>query len=195
MALRLHQHRVEVLALGAGINLRLGRVHEVIGDAADMFAVLAAAMMEGPIVWIGNRHEVGSLAPTGLQMFLDPSRLILTETLSRQETLWASEQALRLKGASSVIAELGNGPDLKESRRLQIAAEEGGSLGLVLIRTHAQSSAAETRWESHALAGESPAWIWRLTKSKSGQSGTWGVQWKEDAHAPDFIPVAAAASA
>ena len=40
---------------------------------------------------------------------------------------------MRMPGARCVVTELDEGPDLRESRRMQIAAEQGGSLGIILI--------------------------------------------------------------
>ena len=81
------------LPLADTVELAFGRVHEATGDAADMFAILAAlADFRGPILWIGGKEELGTLAPTGLQEFLDPARLILAIGASRLEMLWAAEQ-------------------------------------------------------------------------------------------------------
>ena len=171
------------------------------GDAADMFVIAAAAETAGPVVWIGRREDALSLAPTGLQDFLDPALITLALCVSRQEILWAAEQSLRLLKNGSVIVELDDGPDLKESRRLQIAAEEGGALGVILIRGRAQTSAAQTRWFCEALAEENAQWVWRLTKNKTGEICAWRVGWRsgpgdgEADGAPGIILMAAAAAA
>ena len=65
------------LTLSGPVNLVKGRVHEVSGDSADMFAVLAASKLQGPIIWIGVSRDIASLAPTALQDFIDPARIIL----------------------------------------------------------------------------------------------------------------------
>lgn len=183
-----------VISLGHSFDLRLGRVHEVMGDAADCFAVLSAAHMSGPIVWIGLGGDVASLAPTALQQFLDPSRLIVTEVMSRKEALWACEQALRTRGAACVVCELQDGPDLRESRRLQIAAEQSGCLGLILISRRAQTSACQTRWECAALADDDASWDWRIIKNKTGNLGAWRVRLKGKDDAPGSIHMVATAS-
>jgi protein ImuA len=189
-----------VLAIGGAIRLSRGRVHEVLGDASDIFAVAVAAQAGGAILWIGQRNQVGSLAPTGLQEFLDPKRVIITLCVSRQETLWAAEQSLRLLKNGCVIVELNDGPDLKESRRLQIAAEDGDSLGVVLIAGRAQTSAAETRWLCEPLPEENALWTWRLIKNKSGEINAWRVGWRRGAgdgedDAKGIVLMAAAAAA
>jgi protein ImuA len=181
------------IRLAPCISLARGRVHEIMGNSADVFALIAAGAAIGPVFWIGLSREVESLAPTGMQDFLDPARLVLTIALNRGECLWAAEQALRARSAACVIAELQDGPDLKESRRLQIAAEEGGAVGLIILHGRASTSAAETRWQCEAAPGG--RWIWICTKRKRGMPGAWHVSWKGKHHAPDLVPLAATASA
>ena len=82
---------------------------------------------------------------------------------------------------------------MTESRRLQIAAEEGGAIGLILLRDRANTSAAETRWECRAASGG--GWDWICTKRRRGVPGAWQVSWKGRPHAPDLVPLAATASA
>jgi len=172
----------ELLKLTEEVSLELGRVHEILGPANDSFAITVAAKLSGPIVWIGRRRDVDTLTPMALQGYLDPTRVMLTEGMNRKELLWAGEQSLRSKAAKLVIIQLGNGPDLHESRRLQLAAEQGGSLGLILIERRAQSSASQTRWECYPKAandGVMPErWDWQLTKNKMGNLGRWSVMWE-----------------
>ena len=165
------------LCLAEPVRLSKGRVHGVTGDSADMFAVLTASRLSGPIICIGLSRDIGSLAPTALQDFIDPARVILTEGISRSEVLWAAEQALRARCAQCVVIELSNGPNLRESRRLQIAAEEGGGIGLVLIHGRAHTSACETRWHCSASNTGENAWAWSLTKNRKGELGAWDVSW------------------
>lgn len=188
-----------VLTLAGEIQLARGRVHEVLGAGADMFAVLAAAQAKSPIIWTGRVGDVETLAPTCLQDFIDPTRVIVASCITRSEVLWATEQALRLPGAACVIAELDDGPDLKTSRRLQIAAEEGGALGILLISARAQTSAAQTRWRCEPCADEDAQWVWRLIKDKNGRSGAWRVGRSTNSgrsdDAPGLVLVAAASAA
>ena len=165
------------LVVAEPVRLSKGRFHEVTGEAADLFAVVAAARMDGPVVWAGLERDVTSLAPTALQAFLDPARFIVAACVSRTETLWAAEQALRSPSAACVVAELRDGPDLRESRRLQIAAEEGGSIGLALISGRACASAAETRWRCETLSESDLTWLWTLTKNRKGRLGAWRAKW------------------
>jgi len=167
----------EELCLAEPISLEKGRVHEVTGGSADMFAVLAASRLVGQIIWIGRPREINSLSPTGLQNFIDPARLILIECISRKEALWAAEQSLRASGTQCVVIELSSGPNLRESRRLQIASEEGGGIGLVLVSGRVQTSACGTRWHCEPSKAGRNIWVWSLTKNRKGQLGSWRVQW------------------
>lgn len=170
------------VCLSGPVSLAKGRVHEVMGDSADMFAILTASRLAGPIIWIGLARDIGSLAPTALQEYIDPARVILTEGVSRSEVLWAAEQALRSTCAQCVVVELSAGPNLRESRRLQIAAQEGGGVGLVLIHGRAHTSACETRWHCAASKTGEQAWIWALTKNRKGEPGQWLASWHKDDH-------------
>lgn len=174
----------DALRLCDGAALQHGRVHEIMGNASDAFACMIGGLTNGPVIWIGRRHDVTSLSPIALANFFDPARLILTEGSSRDELLWAGEQAMRAKGGGLVICQTDVGPDLKESRRLQLAAEQGGAIGLVLVARAAQSSAAQTRWRCEAtVACNNPyhdEWVFSLIKNKNGQTGEWRASWRAD---------------
>lgn len=164
-----------VLALGDRVALRTGRIHEVTGPGADLFAALAAAQHGQSVLWIGLHRDLTSLCPTGLQAWLRVEDLILVEAVSRGELLWAADQALRADGAFCVILEMPDTLSLKESRRLQLAAEQGGGLGLILLRGGVATSAAQTRWQCAPVHGEKLAWDWTCLKGKSGEAGAWRV--------------------
>ncbi|MEL7540337.1 MAG: hypothetical protein AAGJ51_05495, partial [Pseudomonadota bacterium] len=97
------------LAVGARVALRKGRIHEVSGAGADMFAVLAAAEQAETVFWIGLYRDMATLCPTGLQAYLKVEDLVLIEAVSRGELLWAADQALRAEGGFCVILEM---PDM-----------------------------------------------------------------------------------
>ena len=204
------------VALGGGVQLISGRVHEVTGASADGFIATILGRTQGHIVWIGRSRDINSICPQAVQRFFCPSRLICVEALSRKEILWAAEQALRSRGASVVVAELGRGPDLMESRRLQISAEKGKTLGLIRIGKTAQSSAAQTRWDCHAVLPSDAVmsdvvtpdmvandhavsgdhiWKWEMTKNKNGQTGCWTVGWRRHANDSGHVDMVPAASA
>ena len=166
------------IELFPGVSLARSRIHEVTGRAADGFVLSVLAGGKGAIIWTGRENRIASLCPLAMNRFFDPARLVTTGCISRKEILWSAEQALRSPGADMVVAEMTQGPNLRESRRLQLAAEAGRTLGLILIERGAQSSAAQTRW--HCEPGEQAGlWHWQLMKNKAGQRGCWKVTWRD----------------
>lgn len=197
-ALHTARHIRRYVRLTDDILLAKGRIHEIEGPSADGFAACVIAATSDAAAWIGRRGDIYSLSPHALRTFFDPARLILTECLSRKEILWAAEQSLRMKGFECVILQLGTGPSLRESRRLQLAAEEGQTIGLVMIERGANSSAAQTRWHCAPLpsplcAANDHQWRWECTKNKSGVCRSWDVRWRvkgkygEDGHAAGYV--------
>jgi len=184
-----------VISLGREVCLARGRVHEIQGDSADVFVMAAGAALDGPVFWCGLAGDVAALSPLGVQPFFDPARLVVTTGVSRLEVLWTGEQALRTDGISCVVLELQSGPDLRESRRLQIAAEESGALGLILIKGRAHTSAAETRWQCDAIKGNGAGWRWACTKNRKGERKAWDVRWRGLGNGPGIIHMAAATAA
>ncbi len=201
-------------ALDAALRggLARGVLHEILAEeagdlgAAYGFALAASARLlrrerrGGGVVWIQEdraRGEDGIPYPPGIAMQgLDPSRLILVRARDPQAALWAMEQALRCRALDVVVAEisrLAGAYDLTASRRLGLAAREGGATGLLLQagiggRDLKLSSAAFTRWLVRAhpsrpgLAGEPgyPAWSLRLVRQRGGREGHWLMEWNHD---------------
>lgn len=178
-----------------GARLRCGRVHEIMGAGADMFAVASSAQSEADVVWIALGRDLQTLCPAGLEPHLPPDRILLVEAVSRGEILWAMDQALRANGGFTVIADMPNAPSLKESRHLQLAAEQGGGLGLILLRGHAGTSAAQTRWNCEPLADDAYTWQWICQKGKNGEAGAWRVHSQGAQNAENTLHMAATASA
>ena len=191
------------IRIGGEVCLAKGRVHEVLGDSVESFVLSVAAAASGPVVWAGLGRDLASLCPAGMQPFIDPARLLITQGVSRADVLFAAEQALRCVGVACVVVQMEHGPDLKESRRLQLAAEEGGTIGLVLINGRAQTSAAETRWACNAITQDrhnAHMWQWACLKHRKGATGLWHVTWLSHAenggeYGPGLIHMAAATAA
>ena len=186
---------VSHVEIAKGIRLRCGRIHEAIGPAADMFAVLASAKRDTEIIWIGLHRAIHTLCATGLERYVSPDRLILVEAVSRSEALWSAEQALRAPGGYSVVLDLPNALNLEESRRFQLAAEQGGGIGLILMQGTVKTSAAQTRWFCKPLPDMTDAWEWECMKGKNGEKGTWHVQNQGGVNATNIVHLATAASA
>ena len=203
------------VALGAGTELdkalkgglRRGALHEVVaassGDApaACGFALALAARFavaldrRGAIVWIvedGARSETGApYAPGLFSHGIDPARLVVVETASGQESLWATEEALKCRGVAAVVTEVWRLKpyDLAASRRLVLAAGKSGTPGLMVLAGAAGSaanlsSAARTRFEVKACPGRRTAsadnrtplpgcaaWEVRIARIRAGPHG------------------------
>lgn len=176
-------------ALPAG-GLARGAIHEVLAagpGAATAFCALLLARTGGPILWI---EPFPDPYPQGLAAFgLDTAALIVVRA-EGVDALWAAEEALRCSAVSGVLVSLPHLP-LASGRRLQLAAEAGGALGLVL-RPDAASpppSAARTRWRIAALPSAPgpphriPEARWRvdLLRARGGRPGGWEVAWDGNA--------------
>lgn len=164
--------------------LKASRVHEASGPAATAFAAVAAARLQGPVLWIREGWRTEILNPVAVAPFFDPARLLAAEVRDQTEGLAVAEEALRDGAVPFVVAELGQPLGLTPGRRLQLAAKAGKATGLCLIAEGAGSNAAETRWHCTPLcddaeegADDSTLQCWRLTKNKSGTSGAWHVRW------------------
>ena len=168
-------HQPDSVSLGTASDFERGRIHEALGPSGASLALALASQMQGKVLWIGEPRQARALRAQSCEAFARADRFILIQTANRAETLWAGEEALRCKGAELVVLQVALGPDLFESRRLQIAAQVGGTLGLILIGRRAQSSAAQSRWDCNPSSCEGADWIWQSTKNRGCRPGAWRV--------------------
>ena len=167
------------------------------------------------------RTLVDKLGRQGLLMVIDPDgefyppavqalglsldRLIVVRPGSPAETLWALEQSLRCPGAGVVLSWLGEQPPAIE-RRLQLAAETGGSLGFLLrpltLRSRpcwADLRLGVTPLPAHSL--QTRRWRLELLRSRGGLSVPTAaeLEWDDEAGAlslaPGMVPAARLACA
>jgi len=105
------------------------------------------------------------------------------------DILALAEEALRSGAVATVVAELTKPLDLTAGRRLQLAAEAGGALGILLIGDDMGSNAAETRWRCTPLfdPDDSTLQHWELIKNKSGTLAAWKVRWDDAAHSVTVV--------
>lgn len=145
-------------ALPAG-GLGLGSIHEVAGGGtgavdgavAALFAAGIVARVPGPVLWCVTRADL--FAPALSQVGLDPDRVIYVEAGDEKTLMACVEEGLRHAGLAGVVAEVAR-LSMTASRRLQLAAEQSGVLGLVVRRWRraaeaadfGQPTAAVTRW-------------------------------------------------
>ena len=139
-------------------GLRLDALHEVaarppcLGDdaSATLFMAGIAARAWGPVLWVVRRRDL--FAPGLYQAGLAPHRVLYAEARDDAELLAVMEEGLRHRGLGAVIGEAKRA-GLAATRRLQLAAEGGRTIAL-LLKQHArdgadpigQPSAAVTRW-------------------------------------------------
>src|SRR5512144_2169615 len=140
-----------------GGGLPRGCLHEIVaadvgGAAAAFAAVLLAGLAGdgGSVVWC--RRDPGlhatKLYGPGLAVFgLDLRRLLVVRARREIDVLWAMEEGLRSGAVSAVLGEVAAAP-LIALRRLQLAAETGGTTGLLLrpFGAPAAAGSATTRW-------------------------------------------------
>jgi protein ImuA len=116
--------------------------------AATLFVASIAARAEGPVLWALARRDL--FAPGLALVGLAPDRVLYAECGRDEDVLAVMEEGLRHGGLGAVVGEIGRAP-MATTRRLQLAAEEGGTLALMLKRWKkgdplAEPSAAVTRW-------------------------------------------------
>jgi protein ImuA len=182
--------------LPSGAGLPRAATHEIAatehdsGSAFGFAAMLSARACAGPepqtTFWI---EPEPSIWPAGAARFgLRPESLVIVAA-SGVDSLWAAEEALRCPAVGAACLVHPKPFEMAASRRLQLAAEAGGGLGLVLLHPEALShaSAARTRWPIAAAPGKGttsfdlgqPAWRLELVKAVGGQTGVWEVTWNQ----------------
>ena len=193
-----------------GPGLACGVLHEIAAAAHGdrpaafgfVFALTAAALRSrpGPAVFVAQRRCLADFgAPYGhglVQLGLDAGRLLLIETRSDKDALWALEEALRSQARPAMVAGAVAGSlDLTTSRRLNLAAASQAT-PLVLLRTSAATgvatgtSAAATRWRIASApaaldrfgAFAHPRWTAALERCRNGRTGKWLIEWDHVAH-------------
>lgn len=125
---------------------------------------------EGTVVWSDPHRTLypPALARAGLPL----ERVLLLHPKSVADELWAITECLRCKGVSAVVAAP---PRLTrvEARRLQLAAETGGGVGLLIRGHRAADWSAATRWLVRPMRGEAnlQRWSVRLVHGHGGRVG------------------------
>src|SRR5260221_1425295 len=198
-------HRRTVLPFGIkGIDrylpdggLALGALHEVAGGgngaidgaAAALCAAGIAARVRGQVLWCVTRQDL--FAPAIAQAGLAPDRVIYVEAGDEKSVLACFEEGLRHGGLGAVIAEVAR-LSMTASRRLQLAAETSGAIGVAIRRWRRQTEAAEfgqptasvTRWRVTALPATAlpgpgvgrARWQVELIRCRAGDSADFEVE-------------------
>ena len=129
------------------------------GAAAALFAAGVAARTRGKVLWCFTRADL--FAPSLTQVGLSAARVIYVECGDDKTVLACFEEGLRHQGLGAVVAEVAR-LSMTASRRLQLAAETSGAIGIAIRRWRRQTEAADfgqptaaaTRWRVTALPSE-----------------------------------------
>jgi protein ImuA len=184
------------------------------GSGAGTLALAAAreAYREGGALVVVDRSRT-FYPPAAGAWGIDLARVLLLHPTDDAAQLWALDQALRCPGVAAVYAPCGSF-DVRDFRRLQLAAESGGALG-VLVRPaqlRGQPTWADVQWDVGQASRQPrktlrpprhPAWQLHvaLTRCRGGPCGQSIVLeldeptglWQEarTAHAPHPVPLPA----
>jgi hypothetical protein len=104
------------------------------GEGSGATGLALAAACEacrdgGALVVLDRRREF--YPPAAARLGIEPESLIVVQAGSQADEHWALDQALRSPGVAAVLA-WPERLDGRTFRRLQLAAEEGGGLGLLI---------------------------------------------------------------
>ena len=184
-----------------GGGLSFGALHEVAGGgngtvdgaAAALFVAGIAARTTRKILWCLNRRDLfePGLAQTGLK----PDRVIYLEGGDDRTVLACFEEGLRHGGLALAVGEVARLP-MAISRRLQLAAEASGTMGIALRRWRRQAEASDfgqptaavTRWRISVLPS-SPLpvpgvgrsrWLVELVRARAGESADFELEACDD---------------
>jgi len=180
-----------------GGGLALGALHEVAGGgnaaldgaAAALFAAGIAARTTGQVLWCVTRRDL--FAPGLIQAGLSNNRILFVECRDENGVLECLEEGLRCSGLGAVIGETAR-MTMAASRRLQLAAESSGVLGIAIRRWRRQAetsdyglpTAAMTRWRISVLPSERlpvqgigrARWYLELLRCRSAESADYVVE-------------------
>ena len=148
------------------------------GSGAAMFATVAAreAQRDGGAVVVIDQ-DAGFYPPAAAAWGLDLASTIVVHPSSDADQRWAIDQALRCPHAAAVLA-WPRRLDGRTFRRLQLAAEASGAVGLLVRPAAAQRepSWAQVRWAvaprptPREVAGEQWQLALRLLRVRGGAS-------------------------
>ncbi|WP_173044615.1 ImuA family protein [Bosea sp. ANAM02] len=198
-----------VLPFGLGVvdsrlpggGLALGALHEIAGGgngaidgaAAALFSAGVASRSRGKVLWCLTRADL--FAPAIAQAGLIPDRVIYVEAGDDKTVLACMEEGLRHGGLGSVVGEVAR-LSMTASRRLQLAAEGTGAIGIALRRWRrevdasdfGQPTAAMTRWRVSVLPSTAlpvpgvgrPRWLVELIRARAGDSADFELEACDD---------------
>lgn len=155
-------------AMAPGGAFARGAVHELLSASTKLnfqpMTICAhwahrAATSGGAIFFLDMNRQLYPPALAG--MGLDLSRVYLLRPQSPEEAMWAMTECLRCHGVSAVVGEIDR-LSMIEARRLQLAAETGGGVGLLLRPARSRIFAAATRWFVQPATGQRTTQCWKI---------------------------------
>lgn len=174
----------------------IGCTHEFLSTPQNVastngfVAVLISKIMQsgGAAIWISVSR---TLFPAALNRFdIDPDKIIFVDLKKEKDALYTIEEALKCKRLTTVIGEISQ-ITFKESRRLQLAAEQSRVTGFLLRQelNVLNTIACVSRWRITSLPSELndgmpgvgfPRWNVELLKIRNGKPGNWQVEWSSN---------------
>ena len=191
----------EIDARLPGGGLAFGCLHEVAGGgngavdgaAAALFVAGIAARTKGKVLWIVTRRDL--FMPAIAQAGLHPDRMVHLEAGDENALLACFEEGLRHGGLGAVVAETAR-LSMTASRRLQLAAESSGTMGIAIRRWRRQTEAGDfgqptasvTRWRVSVMPSAAlpvpglgrARWLVELIRCRAGESADFEVEACDD---------------
>ena len=161
-------------------------------ETLAFYAAREACRTGGALVVLDRRREF--YPPAAVHLGIEPDAMIVVHTQSETDQLWALDQSLRCLGVAAVLA-WPEQLDGRSFRRLQLAVEQGGGLGLLVRseRARHEPSWADVRLLVEPVPLASPEALRRLRihvlRSRGGESGArMEVEVNDEAHIVHLAP-------
>jgi protein ImuA len=169
-----HTRFVPLDSVAPGGAFQCGAVHELLATSADPLPASFALLLAGAaqragsedspavVIWSDPHRELyaPALAATGLAL----AQLVLIRPSKPVDELRMLAECLQCPGVAVTVAAVGRLTRV-EARRLQLAAERGGGVGLFLRRFDVRSNtsyAAATRWLVTPVPGSEDVQRWSV---------------------------------
>lgn len=154
-----------------------GAVHELLSEPTHRPPITVAAFLarcaarqrpDGAIIWCDARG--GGIYPPALAaMGIPLDRLLLIRAKNFADEIWAMSECAGCRGVAATVASFHRDRLSRvQVRRLQLAAERGGGVGLLMRPVHEpgrhekSAYAAATRWLVRPAAGDKRVRRWEL---------------------------------
>jgi len=174
----------------------IGCTHEFLSTSQEdvaatngFIAVLLSKLMQfgGAAIWISSRR---TLFPAALKSFgIDADKIVFADLKKEKDVLYAIEESLKCNRLTTVVGEIKQ-ITFKESRRLQLAAEQSRVTGFLLRHQITLNTiACVSRWRITSLPSQLedgipgvgfPRWNVELLKVRNGKPGTWQLEYSSN---------------